>query len=177
VRGMEWVLMALAVVGASALAVAQERDTTAANALPETVAKAINDNCPGSVIDRIALEREGRIVLYDVEFRSGKGEIEVAADGTVMDISTNVEMKDIPGAAAGAIRKAAADATISQLERSEIRAEIRKQGALARIVKLPAPRFVYEAELAKGDRRGEIQVAPDGKVVEKLRWTGGGEKN
>jgi len=148
-------------------AVAQEN---AAAKLPAAVAKAVKDNRPGAEIDKLTVEKESGIALYDIEFKAGKGEIEVAEDGTVMDISTIIEMKDIPKAAADAIQKAAAGAKIKQLEKSEVRAELKAEGGKGRIVKLAVPKYVYEAELVKDGRTGEIQVAPDGTIVEALKW-------
>ncbi len=139
--------------------------------LPAAVAQAIKDNVPDAEIEIMTVEQEAGINLYDIEFKAGRGEIEVAEDGTVMDIATIIEMKDIPPPAAEAIQKAAAGATIKQLERSEVRAEIKKEGEKGRIVKLDKPTYVYEAELEKGGQTGEIQVAPDGKIVEALKWS------
>ena len=117
------------------------------------------------------MEKEAGINLYDIEFKDDKGEIEVAEDGTVMDLATIVAMTDVPKAAAEAISKAAEGASIKEIEKSEIRAEIKKEGEKGTIVALDHPRYVYEAELSKGNERGEIQVAPDGKIVEALKWT------
>jgi hypothetical protein len=138
--------------------------------LPAAVAKAVKDNRPGAEIDKLTVEKESGINLYDIEFKAGKGEIEVAEDGTVMDIATIVEMKDIPKAAADAIQKAAAGAKIKQLEKSEVRAELKVEGGKGKIVKLAVPKFVYEAELVKDGQTGEVQVAPDGAIVEALKW-------
>ncbi len=138
--------------------------------LPPAVAQAVKANCPGAVIDKVELEKEAGIALYDIEFKAGRGEIEVAADGTVMDIATIVAMKDVPAPAAAAIQKAAAGATIKQVEKSEIRAEVVEKGGTGTIVKLAAPKYVYEAELVQGAKRGEVQVAPDGKIVEGPKW-------
>lgn len=138
--------------------------------LPPAVAKAVQENCPGAEIDEIEMEKEAGITLYDIEFKAGKGEIEVAQDGTVMDVATIIALKDIPKPAAEAISKAADGAAVKQVERSEVRAEIRKDGETGTVVKFASSRFVYEAELAKGEQRGEIQVAPDGKVVEGPKW-------
>jgi len=138
--------------------------------IPVAVAKAIKDNRPEAAIGKMDVEQEAGIVLYDIEFKAGKGEIEVAEDGTVMDIATIIEMKDLPKAAADAIQKAAQGAKIKQLEKSEVRAEIKIEGEKGKIVKLATPKYVYEAELVKGNKTGEIQVAPDGKVVEALKW-------
>jgi hypothetical protein len=168
------VILSFALIGSSVWA-GQEGKEQAEKAkveLPPVVAKAVQDNCPGAVIDKMDVEKEAGIVLYDIEFKAGRGEIEVAADGTVMDIATIVALKDVPKPAADAIRKAAADATIKQVEKSEIRAEIRKEGEKGTIITLANPRYVYEAELVKGERTGEVQVAPDGRIVEGPKWGG-----
>lgn len=144
--------------------------------LPPAVAQAVKANCPGAVIDKMDVEKEAGIALYDFEFKAGRGEIEVAEDGTVMDIATIVALKDIPKPAAEAILKAAAGAKVGQLEKSEIRAEIKKNGEKGTIVKLAAPKYVYEAEVIQGEKRGEVQVAPDGKIVEGLKWGADEEK-
>jgi hypothetical protein len=140
--------------------------------LPPAVAKAVAVNCPGAEIDKMTVEKEAGINLYDIEFKAGRGEIEVAEDGTVMDIATIITMKDIPKPAADAILKAAAGASITQLERSEVRAEIKEAAGKGAIVKLAVPKYVYEAELVKGEAKGEVQVAPDGQVVEGPKWAG-----
>ena len=148
----------------------QEQTKKAKMELPPAVAKAVQVNCPGAEIDKMDREKEAGIILYDIEFMAGRGEIEVAEDGTVMDIATIITMKDLPKAAAEAIYKAAAGAEIKQIEKSEVRAEIKKEGEKGTLVKLASPRYVYEAELVKGEQKGEIQVAPDGTVVEGLKW-------
>jgi uncharacterized membrane protein YkoI len=147
--------------------------------LPPAVAKAVRDNVPNAEIDIMDVEEEAGIKLYDIEFKAGRGEIEVAEDGTVMDVATIIQMKDVPKPAADAIQKAAAGAkaNIKQLEKSEIRAEIQTQGEKGKIVKLAAPKYVYEAELVKGNQTGEIRVAPDGKVVEAIKWEAAGKES
>jgi hypothetical protein len=143
--------------------------------LPAAVAKIVKANMPGAEIETLEVETEAGIKLYDIEFKDRKGEIEVAEDGTVMDVATIIEIRDVPKPAMDAIQKAAAGAMVMQLEKSEIRAEIQKEGAKGKIVRLSAPKYVYEAELVKGKQKGEIQVAPDGTIVEALKW-GSGEK-
>ena len=154
----------------------QEQAKKAKVELPAAVVKAIKDNVPDAEIDIMDVEKEVGIALYDIEFKAGKGEIEVAEDGTVMDITTIIALKDVPKAAAEAIQKAAEGATIKQLEKSEVRAEIKKEGEKGTIVKLASPKYVYEAEIVKGNQTGEIQVDPNGKIVEALKWNTTGEK-
>ena len=132
-----------------------------ASSLPAAVKQAIHANKPGADIDKLEIEKENGITLYDIEFKAGQGEIEVAEDGTVMDVTTIVQAKDVPEAASAAIRTAANGRAIKQLERSEVRAEIVKEGSAGRISKLAAPKYVYEAELSTG----EVEVTSDGKVI------------
>jgi hypothetical protein len=139
--------------------------------LPAAVAKAIEDNVPGAEIEILTVEKEAGIVLYDIEFKAGRGEIEVAEDGMVMDISSIITMEDLPKAAAEVIEEATEGGTIKQIEKSEVRAEIKKEGERGTIVRITAPKYVYEAEFTKGGRMAEIQVAPDGTVVEATKWT------
>ncbi len=138
--------------------------------LPAAIAKIVKENVPDAEIEILTVENEGGVALYDIEFKAGKGEIEIAEDGTVMDIATIVTMADLPKAAAEAIQKAAEGATIKQLEKSEVRAELKIEGGKGTIVKLASPKYVYEAEIVKDGKTGEIQVDPDGKIVEALKW-------
>lgn len=166
--------MLLIVLGFAALAVAQAEKGETKIELPPAVAKAVKDNFPNAEIDKMEVEEKDGISLYDIEFKAGAGEIEVAEDGTVIDIATIIELKEVPKPAAEIIQKAAesAKAKIKQLEKSEIRAEIQEQGGKSKIVKLATPRYVYEAELVRGTQTGEIEVAPDGQIVEPLKWEG-----
>lgn len=167
------ILLVLGFFGAAVLAAAPEKKTEKQVVLPAAVAQAVKANFPGTEIKTAEVKKEAGINLYDIEFIAGRGEIEVAEDGTVMDIATIVELKDIPKLTAEAIHNAAAGATITQVEKSEVRAEIKKEGEKGTLVKLASPRYVYEAELVKDGQKGEVQVAPDGKVVEGPKWATG----
>jgi hypothetical protein len=149
----------------------QEQAKKAKVELPAIVAKVVQENVPDAEIGSMTVENEGGIALYDIEFKADRGEIEVAEDGTVMDVATIIAMKDVPKAAAEAIQKAAADATIKQIEKSEVRAEIQKEGEKGKIMKLATAKYIYEAELVKGNQTAEIQVDPDGKVIEGPKWS------
>jgi hypothetical protein len=129
--------------------------------LPAAVSQAIEANRPGAEIDKLDVEKENGIAFYDIEFKAGQGEMDVAEDGTVLDIATVIDMKDLPEPVAAAIRTAGKGKPIKQLERSEVRAEIVKEGGKARISKLASPRYVYEAEFSKG----EVEVTPEGKIL------------
>jgi len=173
-----WTLLGFVVVLALALTVLtgctekedEDQEKKAVEELPDAVAKAVKANFPDAQIDKMEVSEEAGITLYDIEFKADKGEIEVAQDGTVIDVATVITMKDLPNAAAEAIQKAAEGASIKRIEKSEVRAEIKEEGEKGRIVKLDTPRFIYEAELVKDNKTGEIEVAADGKIIEALKW-------
>jgi len=138
--------------------------------LPAAVVEAIEANVPDAEIDFVEVAEEDGITLYDIEFKADRGEIEVTADGTVIDVVTIITMEELPKAAAKAIQDAIEDATIKRLEKSEIRSEIKKEGEKGTVIKLDTPRYVYEAELVKDGQTGEIEVDADGNITEPLMW-------
>lgn len=175
-RLINTVLLAFALLCLATLAAAQEKKSEAKIALPEAVVKAVSETFPNAKIDGTDVEKEMGINIYNIELKAVRVEMEVAEDGTVMEVTTFVDLKDVPGAAAAVIQKAAQGAAIKEIEKAENRAEIKKDGKISRIVKLDNPSPVYEVELAKGKRIGEIQVAPDGRIVEALKWHARGTK-
>jgi hypothetical protein len=172
---MSVILVALGSFTLAAIAAAQEKKEETP-VIPEAVAKAVGEYFPKAEIANVEAEDESGVTVYDIEFKAGRGETEIAADGTVMEITTIVEMDSLDDAVAAVIRKAAEGAALKQIEMSQIRAEVRKEKDKALVVKLDSPLLVYEAELQKGEQIGEIQVAPDGKIVEPLKWSGKGSE-
>jgi hypothetical protein len=174
-RHFSVILAVLSFVSFATISAAQEKkageyQTQVKIVLPEAVTEAISKRFPKAEIDKMDQAEEGGITLYDIEFKADLGEIEIAADGTFMEVTTIVEMKDVPSATAAVFNAAAEGATIKEIEKSEILAEIKEEGEISRIVMLATPSVVYEVELVKGKEIGEIQVAPDGKIVEALKW-------
>jgi len=118
-----------------------------------------------------------RLFEVEVEQDGAEIEVEVSPDGLIVAVESKVELKDVPDAAAKVISQAAQQAEIKKIEREEIRAEVIKDDkGNAQLVKLEEPKTVFEAELVKGDQRGEIEVAADGTVIEALKWKAKGEK-
>ena len=131
--------------------------------LPAAVAKALQDNRPGAEIDKLSIEHEHGVTVYDFEFKARQGEMDVTQDGTVLDVATIIDATDLPEPVAATIRREAKGRAIKQLSKSEVRAEIVTEGGKGRVSRLVTPRFVYEAEFS----RGEIEVAADGTVIKK----------
>jgi hypothetical protein len=140
--------------------------------LPASVAEAIKNNCPNCVIDKATREVENRVTVYDLEFKSGQGEMDVAVDGSVIDRETVVQTNEVPAPALATIRNMAEGGTIIQIARDEIRSEL-KDG---KVIKLDTPKYVYEADLTKGNQVGEIVVTPEGHVTEGPKWRKKGAK-
>ena len=173
------ILLGIAVVTIVALALpiwatqrgAKEQKVSASQ-LPAAVKEAIKTNCPNCTIAKATREVENGVAVYDVEFKTGQGEMDVAEDGSVIDRETVAQTKDVPAAALEAIRKGAAGGKIKQIAKDEIRAEL-KDG---KIIKLDSPKCRYEADLVKGNQVAEIQVSPEGQVIEAPRWKARGAR-
>ena len=138
--------------------------------LPAAVQEAIEANVPDAEIDFVEVTEEDGITLYDIEFKADRGEIEVAADGTVIDVVTIITMEELPEAAVQVIQGATKGITIKRLEKSEVRSEIVKEGETSVIITHETPYYIYEAELEKDGQTGEMSVDAEGNIVEALKW-------
>ena len=132
--------------------------------LPDAVKAAIAASYPGAEIEEVEKECEG-VKLYEVELEQNEKEMEVtfAKDGAIVEVETKVSMESLPKAVSKAITEAAAGAKIKKVEKEVIY-------AVVKLVKLDTPKTVYEAKLIKGGKKGEIEVAADGTVLEQPRW-------
>ena len=170
-------VLSLAVVGVWALGFfvthtpAQEVRVKASQ-LPAAVKRTLATACPQCQIAKAAREVENGVTIYDFEFKHGKGEMDVTADGIVVSRETLMAEKDVESAALAAIRQAAAGGRIGPILREEVTADLSD----GKVVKLDAPKFFYEAELAKGDQVAEIKVTPSGQVTEAPVWRKKGTK-
>jgi hypothetical protein len=177
-KKMKWIWLGLVVVLAFALTMStgckkqevREQEEKPEVELPAGVAAAVEANFPGAQIDFVEVVDEAGITLYEIEFKDDAGEIEVATDGTIIDIVTIINAEDVPEAAAEVFRQAAEGATIKRYEKSEIWTEIKQEEGVGKLIKLDSPKYVYEAEIVKGTRTGEIEVDADGKIIEPLKW-------
>lgn len=140
--------------------------------LPEAVKTTINRFFAGAEINLVETEKINGTTLYDIEFKENRGEIEVAEDGTVIDITTVITWQELPAAVAATIKKILEEsgANLVRLEKAEVQAEIKEEQGKKFIARILPPLFLYEAELARGDEKGEVTVDPEGKIVEGPKW-------
>ena len=151
---------------------AQRKSKTRRWKFPPAVAATLKSECPDCVIVKATKEKENGVTTYDFEFKIDQGEMDVTADGSVIDRETPVKEADVPAPALEAIRKAAAGGKIKQIEKDEIRAEL-KEG---KVTKLDSPKYAYEADLIKGNQVGEVVVTPEGQITEGPKWKRKGSK-
>ncbi|MFH1370277.1 MAG: PepSY-like domain-containing protein [Planctomycetota bacterium] len=135
--------------------------------LPAAVTDAISSMHPGAVVKEANLEEE-ETKVYEVVIEQNGQEIEltIAPDGTVVEVTTEVAVKDLPPAVARAITDASGGARIEKVE-NEV------TYAVVKIVKLDTPSAGYEAKLVKDSMKSEIKVSADGKVLEQPKCKAG----
>ena len=154
--------LSFALTAAAARTGDQERSDRKRSQLPPAVLKAVDENRPGARIEKLEIEKEAGFTLYDIEFEGNDGEIEVAADGRVIDVTSIVNLDEVPPAAATVIQEASRGHGIKRVERAEVRHRIDTSAGEPRLTPLSTPEYIYEAELKKG---GEVEVAADGRIV------------
>jgi len=140
--------------------------------LPAAVKHALKTNCPTCKVDKAAREVENGVTIYDFEFKDGKGEMDITADGLVVSRETVVHEKDVEAPAIAAIRQAAAGGRIAQILKEEVIADLLD----GKVIKLDTPKYFYEAELVKAGEVAEIKVTPSGQVAETPVWRKKGTK-
>lgn len=164
--GVESVLIAL--LGLAFAVVAGGSTPVSPDKLPEPVANTFKTMFPNGAIDKLDVEEEDGVMVYDFEFRAGDREKEsdIAGDGTMLESTLVIVAKDIPAPAMKAIKKAAGSAKLGRLEWLET---FYKTEA-GKIVQLPKSEIHYAAELHRDGKMTEVFVTPSGKVTEAPDW-------
>src|SRR5436305_2048562 len=103
-------------------ATGRAQKATADTKLPDAVRKTFEAKFPRARIEKVEVEEEGGVMVYDLEFRDGAvdKETDIAADGTMLEFTIVIDARAVPEAAMAPIRKAAAGATMKRVERIEI---------------------------------------------------------
>ena len=164
--GLESVLIAL--IGL-AFAVGTGGSTPVApDKLPEPVANTFKTLFPNGTINKLDVEEEEGVMVYDFEFRAGDREMEadIAGDGTMLESTLVVMAKDVPAPAMKAIKKAAGSAKLGRIEWLET---FYKTEA-GKVIQLPKAEIHYAAELLRDGKMTEVFVTPSGKVTEAPNW-------
>jgi hypothetical protein len=133
--------------------------------LPEAVTKTFKAAFPKSEITKLDVDVENGVTVYDIEFKDGalEKETDIAADGTMLEFTIVVALKEVPAPARKALRTAAQGGKIERIERIEISYETRDGKA----IKLDKAVTHYAVEFVKDGKTSEVVVTPEGtRVVE-----------
>jgi uncharacterized membrane protein YkoI len=134
-------------------ALAEENEQTVKwTDLPAVVQSTITANAGGGKVGKVEMETENGATTYEAKVKSDdqKMEIEVAADGTLLETETKgLELDDLP---AGVRTTMTANANGGKVKKIEKETE---KGVTT-----------YEAKVeASGDKKTEIKVAADGTLI------------
>lgn len=123
--------------------------------LPKAVMDRIKARLPGAEITSAEKETEDGKVVYDIELKheGRKYEMDILADGTLIEIEKEVALKDVPAAVTKALKAKYPDATIKEVM------EVNKVKG-----KTETPDH-YEVTLTIGGKEREVVVSLDGKSV------------
>jgi len=165
-----WALMGIVVLGLifavalPAWAEDKPQDTDKKVELTKAAANAINAAFPGATIEKVKLEDEDGVKVFEAELKVKDAEIEVTVsqDGVIVEVETEITVEALPKVVADALAKAADGGKIEEVTKEEERATV-KDGKL---VKLDTPTIKYSAEIVKGDKKMKVEIAADGKVLE-----------
>lgn len=133
------------------------KDDLELDKIPKVVMDALNAKFPKAEIHKWVEEKEGDIVVYDIEFkREGrKFEVDIKEDGTIHNWEKEIADKDLPEAVKKAVETKYPKSTIKEI--MEITAVNNGKDALEG----------YEIVLETADKKDvEVTVAPDGIILE-----------
>jgi hypothetical protein len=168
--------LAIALFFTAGVTLAKEEGTktepTAKVELPAPAAKAIADAWPKATIGKVWMhEREG-LALYTADLKEGTVETKVVLDaaGNIETVAGTVDAKTLPEVVTKAITDGADGGTLKGVERREVRADLKKDGTTATLVKLDKPRVEFVASFTKDTKVGMLVLGDDGKVIHPVKW-------
>ncbi|UCB52928.1 MAG: PepSY-like domain-containing protein [Candidatus Zixiibacteriota bacterium] len=125
--------------------------------IPQVVMDALKARFPEAEIHKWTKEKEGDIVVYDIEFKQQDRtfEADIKEDGTIHNWEKEIAAEDLPDAAMKAVEMKYPTSTIQEI--MEITAVSEGKEALEG----------YEVVLETADKKEvEVTVAPDGGILE-----------
>ena len=136
---------------------AQDKDKLSLDKIPKKVMDALKARFPKADINKWTKEKEGDVVIYDIEFKQKgqKFEADIKEDGTIHNWEKEIAASDLPVAVKKAVQKRYPKSTLKEI--MAITAVKDGNDALEG----------YEIVLETADKKGvEVTAAPDGKILE-----------
>jgi uncharacterized membrane protein YkoI len=134
----------------------KKEEKVTADKLPKAVAAAVKEHFPDAEFTSITKETEGTKVVYDIELKQKgvKHEMDIAEDGTVIEIEDEVAAKDLPAA----VTKA--------LEAKYPKGTLKEAMAVNKVTGKELKLLHYELTVDTGDKKSvEVLISADGKEV------------
>jgi len=133
------------------------KDDLELDKIPKMVMDALKAKFPKAEIQMWTEEKEGEIMVWDIEFKqeSRKFEADIKEDGTYINYEKAIEAKDLPKVVSDAIMKKYAKATLKEImEETEVKGNDEKLSA-------------YEVVLVTAEKKEvELRLSPNGKILE-----------
>jgi hypothetical protein len=144
-----WCAIAIAICASPAL-FGQETRIKRSD-LPPAVEKSVAEQSKDATILAFTTEGVGANAVYEVEMKVNglSKDVSMNAEGGVTEVEEQVKMSDLPPDVKTGLASKAGKGKIEKIE------SLTKQGKLV----------AYEAVVADGARKREIQVGPDGKTL------------
>ena len=148
-------MFGLVLMAATARSGGEKAEKITQDKLPKKVLDAVKSWFPEPEFSSITKETTDGKVVYDLEFKykGRKYEMDIKEDGTVLEIEKEVALKDLPEAAAKALKAKHAKATIKDVMEVNL--------VTGKNLKLDH----YEVVLEMDGKTFEVTVTPDGKEV------------
>jgi hypothetical protein len=155
--GMKWMVVIAAVSLLGWISYGEKENESLR--LSDTIKAAVKALFPSASVEKAKAETEG-IKTIEVELKDGEKEcsVNLAEDGTVISVETEVAAEGLPEAVAKAVKEQTGGAEISTIQREEIR-------AVVKLVVLEKPETVYETQFVKDGKEYELKVAASGAVL------------
>lgn len=127
--------------------------------VPENVLDAAIDAAPGVTFDRVSIEVENGVSIYEFEAKDHNGfhiEIDVTEDGELEEIEMQIPMSDVPQAVADRLEKEAPGFRADYIELS-----VRDGGAA----------FVYEFSGKSRGKPVNVEIAENGDLLVSSKYS------
>ena len=141
----------------SALPVRSQDEPVAPDRIPKSVMDALHARFPAALIDTCTKTREGRDIVYDIEFtqRGRKHEADITEKGRYINFESAIAPNGLPKTVHNTIQRRYPNASITEvMEETETRG---KRDVIS----------AYEIVLTtSGGKAVEVRISPKGKVLE-----------
>jgi hypothetical protein len=143
--------IALAILNLSMFSDAAERKIPK-SALPPAVAKTAEEQSKGAVVSAYTQDNENGQVEYEVEMtvNGHSKDVSIGLDGLVLEVEEQIAMGALPPTVQAGLKGRAGRGKITKIE------SLTKDGSIV----------AYEAQVSTQGKHSEIQVGPDGKLLD-----------